>query len=277
MKHLILGDGNLGRDINKQLTRIGEEVHTLSRSHDWSYPRNESQIELFNKYDVFWVTVGAGSIEGAKKDFSKYCDLHIRLPMHILQTVESHKRVYLFSTDYLQNSSPNKNLYTLSKLMMEESVRMLDRGNCSIYRVGSLYGTHKPLSTFPGKCYLNNKNKSKLTLPRNIVIPTPTDWLADKLVSEWLKTKNHNYSTKVCHLAPSGQTTVADWGDSLFKGDKLIDTFFDRSRPKRPVYYKPGVLSMVQSDESKEGWFSLWMTRRPGMLKAIKLANGLAN
>lgn len=275
MKHLVLGNGNLGRDIVKQLTRIGEEVHTLSSSTGWTYPRNESQIEIFNKYDVFWVTVGAGSIEGANKDFSKYCDLHIRLPMQILQTIDQNKKVFLFSTDYLQCKNPNRNLYTLSKKMMEESVKIMNRPNCVIYRVGSLYGTSKPMSTFPGKCYVNNVKKKSYSLPRNIVIPTPTDWLADQLVMEWERIRQFHFKTRITHVAPSGDTTVSGWGETLFSDEKELITFFDKSRPKRS-HSCYGVNELISRDDIKNSWLALWLERRERMIKAIKLANGHA-
>ena len=135
----------------------------------------------WEQYDHVWVTVGAGSVPGAKEDIKTFIDLHVSLPCELMQSFPANTHLHLFSSNYAM--WPKMSLYAQTKATMEDFFQIYKRPKTTVYRVQSLYGTHKPETTFPGKLLKYNPKPCKLKLPINPISPTPTAWLAKTLVS----------------------------------------------------------------------------------------------
>lgn len=233
MKHVIIGNGNLGQDFKNEIlsrnikdTLIpeGPSVLMLSSSTGWKYPVSIQPILDFNP-DHVWVTVGAGSVDQAKKDYTTFSDLHIRLPAEMAQKLDPKVYLHLFSSDYV--TAPTSSLYALSKFHMEQTLKLMNRPRTYIYRVGSLYGKHKPETCFPYKLKQNYLKNKDIKLPLNRVCPTPTDWLAQVLYNKSFYLDNE---FKIIPVCPTGSTTVKAWGE-LILGVDISGNFFDENRP----------------------------------------------
>jgi hypothetical protein len=227
-KHVVVGGGNLGCDITKygMSNNLGD-FKLLTTSNDFKYPTSIEPI-LDEFPDHVWVAVGAGSVEGAKKNFAPYADLHIRLVMELAQKLPKSTWLHTFSTNYVNHQS----LYALSKKAMEDLLQVLDRLKTRTYQVQSLYGWHKPLKTFPFKIIKNYPHPGKITLPANMVTPTPTPWLAKVLLENLeIITENPKYQ-KHC-LTPVGSVTTYAWAQ-LVLGDnyEVLPGEIDPERPK---------------------------------------------
>jgi len=230
MKHAIIGGGNLGLDICEHAGDLpGTEVKlfTAHNGCHYSADRNNKLIEALQLYkpDHIWVTVGAGSVEGAKKDLVPYIDLHIRLPAELLQKMPEETTLHFFSSNYVFES--HQSLYAKTKATMEDLIISIRRPNTYVYRVESLYGTHRPEKTFPGKFLARNPKPGKIELPKNLVTPTPTAWIAKMLVNSGrLQYSFHN-------IAPTGAVSVAEWARLVVDNPKyeIIASFRDFERP----------------------------------------------
>lgn len=232
MKHFIVGMGNLGTDIYLKLKEKGET------------------FEL-NNPDYVWCTAGAG---GPGYDFEKQIKTHVLLPYGLIQRFPNSK-IILFSTMYLHNDHDGKmSHYALTKKTMETMA--IKYHNVTIYRVGSLYGTHFPTKTFPGKIVSKLLNNESLTFPVNIVAPTPTAWLAEQLVN------NLNPNARLLNLCPSGFVSIYDWAKLIAKqlNKEVKCNLFDD-----PNY--PGDCTDWLSD--KDSWESLWETHGVPLVKQL--------
>lgn len=224
-KHLILGAGNLGLDLKLQAEKRGDLALVASRSSGWDYTKqglDPIRIQLAWATDI-WCTIGAGSIEGAERDFRDYADLHIKLPMELVQNAPHEVRIHLFTTNYIRASETKRTLYARSKKYMEKLVLSTNRPNVSIYEVQSLYGTHKPWSCFPGKViksYLDKKEP--ISVPSNECVPTPTDWLAESILML-------DPIGFVPRCWPDGYVSQLVWASTLVPTNKEL--FIDYRRP----------------------------------------------
>jgi hypothetical protein len=250
MKHVIIGNGNLGNCVATELLKRGHDIKVFSVSNGWRYPASLQPI--YDEIpDHVWVTVGAGSVEQAKANFIPFIDLHIKLPLELAQNLHSSTTLHTFSTDYVEDDEKTKSLYALSKDTMEQALFLAQRPKTFIYRIGSLYGTHKPQKCFPYKLKKNSL-KNEIVLPTNQIIPTPTDWLAATLLNNLDITPYQ--STKLYNVAPSGCATVADWG-TLILGKAVISSGLDNSRPSCS-----GLVCDLPIKDSST-WLDLWKER----------------
>jgi dTDP-4-dehydrorhamnose reductase len=243
MRHAILGNGNLGNALAKEIIKKGEEFKIFSTTTSWKYPSSDlTPIHDFIP-DHVWVTVGAGSVEQALSDYRPFADLHIRLPLELAQTLNSHVTLHLFSTDYCEVDP--QSLYALSKKHMEDLIVMLGREKTFIYRVGSLYGTFKPQKCFPYKLKRNFVAGKVTKLPTNFICPTPVDWLAEELLSG-------AWDEELCtvRVKPNGMTTVLEWGEMILER-KLEAATADLTRP----------VSVVDVEMPTPSWLELWRAR----------------
>jgi len=260
MKHVIIGNGNLGNSIATELLKRNNTkqenniIKIFSTSNGWKYPTSLDPI-----YDEIpmhvWVTVGAGSVEQAKANYLPFIDLHIKLPIELAQNLNDMTYLHVFSTDYvldkrLDNWPMNRSLYALSKDSMEEALTFMDRPKTCVYRVGSLYGTHKPNKCFPYKLKKNSL-KNEPTLPINFVTPTPTDWLASVLISNLPFAQN---SMAIFNVAPEGCVSVVEWG-SLILDKKIKESGIDISRPANSE------IGCDLPHQIKNTWLDLWKDR----------------
>lgn len=234
MKHAIIGGGNLGLDIKEfgDTNNLGQ-FKIFSNSTGYVYPNGGLLLGLDHyQPDHIWVTIGAGSVEGAKKDIKKYISLHLTLPMELIQHFDDKVHIHLFSSDYV--SHPYQSLYAMSKHSMELFVLTARRDNTHVYRVSNLYGTHKPETTFPGKLLRYNPDPRKITLPTNLMMPTPTAWLAKVLLHSC---NSIDSESRIYDLVPGEGKSVHKWAAKIFDDRRYYTVAggLDPERPKAPI------------------------------------------
>ena len=263
MRHLIIGAGNLGLDIAKEVKSKGEQAIIVSGSGDlradlrFDFPEVDA--------DVVWCTVGAGSIEGAKADYSSYCDLHIKLPMRLAQSrFYINSLLYFFSTDYLRrtNGFANHSLYELSKLHMEQTLIKLNRPNTVITRVGHLYGPHKPMRTFPGKVLLSAVERQTVQVVENPALPTPTGYIAKVLLNK----KSWDEKRTTLHsISPKASVSFVDWARKFMPSKTtLVNMGLDATRPiTLPASHTLAMVNLWPD------WETLWNEYSPELMSAI--------
>ena len=248
MKHVVIGGGNLGIDIMRYgMSHTTDSFKLFTASNGFRYPCSIDPI-LDEIPDHVWVTIGAGSVEGAVKNFNPYADLHIRLVMELAQASTSYT-LHVFSSDY--TSEPLKSLYAYSKYSMEKLLQILDRPKTNIYRVGSLYGQHKAAQTFPHKLLKNYPKPCDVVVPENEVVPTPTDWIAKEVLSN-VRTKKTQYY----NVLPSGITNIVEWAKLILGPEyNVYSSGMDDSRPSTVPF------SYDLTDKKPEDWKVLWQNR----------------
>lgn len=234
MKHLILGAGNLGKDLLLELNKIeGACPEILSQSRGVGFNDYCILFEEIRKRKpaVIWMAVGGGSVPDAKigtetHPRSRY--LNEILPGTLNEDIPEACKVIFFSTDYVADeenpSDPTKHTsvlkseYAKQKLAMEQWILSQNKSNRAIVRVTSLYGIHKPEKTFPGKVLKNFADKKgRLHFPQNRVTPTPTRWLASILINN-LDNLFEKKGTSIHHCAPKGNITVVEWAKMVLNG-----------------------------------------------------------
>lgn len=213
--HIVLGSGNLGKHLSEQFNC---PVVSKSSGHDFMGDLNREVQRLKGyKFEYLWCTVGAGSVGEAKKNFHPFVQLHLSLPVALNEAFPDAK-IITFSSDYVacpfQPEDPNlsapMSLYAYSKSWMEDYIRMANNDNIRAIRVGSLYGNHKPQTTFPGRLRARYPSPQEVSLPPNQVTPTPTKWLASVLSENYSKLFEGNL--RIHHLAPEDPIQILKWG-----------------------------------------------------------------
>jgi dTDP-4-dehydrorhamnose reductase len=218
--HVIIGRGNLAIDLQLALIAAGDEAIIETRSTGFEWPKGLSKILTMNPGFV-WVTAGFGSVEQCAMNLTGALATHVAMPLELAKNLPATTRLACFSSDYVAdeeypdqpgcwNDKP-QSWYAQSKLWMELGLERMNRPLTATFRVSSLYGDHFPERTFPGKLRLGAPRMTHFTLPDNIVVPTPTWWLANRLVSDM----DEVFSPKgsyLYHLAPSGGVSTLDWG-----------------------------------------------------------------
>lgn len=241
MKHLILGAGNLGKDLLLELNKIdGACPEILSQSRGVGFSDYCALFEEIRKRkpSVLWLAVGGGSVPEAKigtETHPRARYLNEILPSTLNIDVPPSCKVVYFSTDYVADeenpSDPTKHTsvirseYAKQKLAMEHWLLSQNKPNRAIVRVTSLYGIHKPEKTFPGKILKNFADKKgRLLFPQNKVTPTPTRWLASVLVNNFSKLFDEG-KTSIHHCAPKGNISVKNWAKMVLEGIRETKEF----------------------------------------------------
>lgn len=247
-KHLVLGwNGNLGASLSLALNQRGLEQ--LPKMY-MRYP-NDPLVEVvkYRNPDIIWVALGAGSVGG---NFTTQLQCHLNLIVELVEACPNAK-IIAFSTSFICDeedpSNPRKqgkpkSLYAFSKKLLEDYAVFTNNPNLRVIRVTNLYGHHKFENTFPGRL-LPERNNLKV-LPTNLVTPTPTDDLADKLVTHLDDIFNSEYP--ILNAAPKGSVTVADWGRLIIPN--VQDGQLDPLRPKT---------CEIGSFFEWENWKTLWL------------------
>lgn len=254
MKHLILGAGNLGKDLLLELNGLPEtSISLLSKSRGVDC-ENLEELKAYlerEKPEMVWYCVGGGSVAEAKSEewevANRCFHLNCAVPQFLCENLDPETKLVLFSSDYaadedrpdvpFSTTARPRSEYSRQKIHMERMVFRLDRPRTTVVRVGSLYGFHKPERTFPGKIISHfGFNELKSKLPCNIVVPTPTRWVAGVLIRN-LEKICLDGEPSIEHLGPSGGVSVKDWARFVLTGlrwesafDKR-DDFFDMERP----------------------------------------------
>jgi len=238
--HLVLGKGNLGTDLYQEIKKNGDQVNVMTTSTGFTWPVSLKNIMELQP-DYIWVTAGAGSVEAVKQNFTQSLETHASMPIELLLKLPPSVKICLFSTDYVasfeephnpyKQSSEVKSLYALSKKTMEDAVKIIKRPNTSVVRVGSLYGSHYPLKTFPGKLKQRYPVPCELSLPSNYISPTPTNWIAQVLLRNTDKLFFPTHST-FHHCGPTNGCMVVNWGQKALGKDYTVHSKgFDETRP----------------------------------------------
>lgn len=272
MKHLIIGGGNLGKDLLLELNKPGNGIQpqllTASRGFNVFDPKAIDQIKDLRPNTV-WYCVGGGSVAENKiahPDNRMNYFLNTEFPVELAKRLHRGTRLVFFSTDYCASEqdptnpwkygTPVKSMYAMRKLDMENRLIELDRTGTTIVRVGSLYGVHKPERTFPGKVLRRyGFNEEPYSFPLNRVCPTPTRWLAGMLVQNIDNISGAG--THIHHCAPTGSVSVYDWAMFCLMGlrEKIRTTDqglnkYDKERP---------LLSALECSFAKTpAWHELW-------------------
>ena len=238
MKHLIIGNGNLALDL--KLCLPGASQASRSLGHSLS-----KILKMAEDADVVWYTIGHGSVSEANAAPDMAVELHCGYP---LKLAKISNRLMYFSTDYVKSTPKTvnpKSMYALSKWMFEQAICRLSIDNVTVFRVGSLYGTHKPEKTFMHRVVTyNKKNPGVIELPSNVVTPTPTSWIAQEVV------KNLDCAGEVYEIAPSGGVEVWEWAKTFWPEREFVAGNRDRNRPEVPT--------LVHSFGSAPDWSTLW-------------------
>lgn len=274
--HIVIGAGNLGQDLKLELERKGHRVLLISQSNGFRWP-SHSFVYQFDKelgldrseIHTVWCAVGSGSVKEAKENYQHAIDINLALPLHLMKTLDVKTKIVLFTSDYAMKSVDHiRSLYALSKAHMEEMVHLHRRPNVMIYRVGSLYGTHKPLQTFPGKIIFNHKDfgfRDKVRLPKNPCHPTPTDWLAEQIVAhqdrKWI-------NSAPCEVFPRDIPNLSEWAGAII-GNHLVHEINDYD-PERPREFPWESNQTIGNLSENQSWKILWNDRKESMMKAIR-------
>lgn len=259
--HVIIGKGNVGLDLFHQIVKSGDKARILTRSDGFEWPESIPTL-LSLQPDYVWVCAGAGSIGEAKRDFGNTIQTHVTMPIEICQKVPDQVKVILFSSDYaadeeqpdqphLINEKP-KSLYALSKVTMEKAFKILNRPNACVVRIGTVYGSHFVDRTFPGKLRHRFPVPCTVELPMNVVVPTPSFWIAEVLLKNLHKL--FEKPGQIHHVAPKGKVTVHSWGKMILGDEYVIESRgWDQDRP---------LCSNLQCslDHQAPEWRDLWAT-----------------
>ncbi len=230
MKHIILGAGNLGIDLELELNRKGHETQMFSRSTGWDHTKDALPAAL-RTADAVWCAIGFGSVRECKADFLGALESHVHLPMRLMERLPEETRLFLFSSDYVADFPP-KSLYQCSKGAMEEAAIVINRPRTGVIRVASLYGEHLPEKTFPGKLRRAYPEPCAVDLPDNSVTPTPTGWLAEMLVKYQDAFETHTGSM-IQSLAPEGPMHLMEFGALVLgEGYEFFNRGYDPERPR---------------------------------------------
>ena len=261
MKHVVLGGGNLGLDLMKRgMQNDDDEFKLFTASQGFKYPTSLDPI-LDELPDHVWVAIGAGSVEGAVKDFTPYADLHIRLVMELAQKLPPHVWLHTFSTNYVLESAM-LSLYAFSKHTMEKLLTIMDRPKTRAYRVQSLYGWERLSKCFPVKVLMQNQSKKgKIPFPTNPVTPTPTAWLAEQLIqpSDW---GNDNSGFHIRTVVPGGSVPTHEWAQLILgDGYKVVADGLDPYRPCLENCNCAGY-EEVNTDHWRDLWDKHWVKQK---------------
>lgn len=259
--HIVIGKGNLGMDLAKALTLRGHQVKIFTKSEGFEWPESEPAIRNLDPSHV-WVTAGHGSVNECNADFSGALATHVALPMDLARILPNNVRIGTFSTDYVAHPEVKhredraiqvpQTLYAQSKLWMEQGLKNLRRPLIAVFRVGSLYGNHLPEKTFPGRLKAKYPAPCELNLPDNIVVPTPTWWIAQKIV-ENLDLCFDRDKLRMHHVAPMGNVTTRGWGQLILgEGYRIHSSGID---PLRPAHTG---LGCSFDRANKTTWKELW-------------------
>lgn len=273
-EHLILGDGNLGKDLAGELAAVTDSVATIPfRIIDtW---RSDS-MPTPHRTRTIWYCVGGRHAE-AKRDPRRSARLNIEIPRMLMDRADRNTRLVFFSTaDCAHPEYPSrpdhfipkpKSEFAEQKLALEGTVKASGRPFTAVVRLSSIYGTHKPLATFPGRLLQADWGGYALSLPANEVTPTPSAWAAIQLIMATETNLWRDDKPTIHHLSPIGSIEAHEWAKLVFgplrgnlaragadHGGGFVDRrHYDETRPRRHAL---GCSLQVTSHH----WSTLWTT-----------------
>ncbi len=265
-KHIIIGKGNLGLDLQSALDKAGHDARLFTRSgngaNGWEWPECAPMFLSEHKdTECVWVAAGGASVSHCEDVWSlpEATESLFELPVGLALELPARIRLVLFSTDYAieevdpapaRHTQAPRSIYAVIKIAMEQAIWSTRRPQTTIVRVGSLYGSHFPERTFPGKLAINNPHPGEVQVPRNFITPTPTWWIAEKMVASYEQLFGPFPRTE--HLAPRKGCTLMEWAQAVLgPGYKVKSGPYDERRPRFSQ------IGMSFSSDSRT-WLDLW-------------------
>lgn len=304
MRTLIIGRGNLGRDLERAFRlRGGSSSVSL-------LPYNGGQNILnFNLYsepapDIVFLCNGGFSVEPSEQDPSSALFHLLHVPVHLRQILPAGTTLVCFSSNYAED--PSLSLYARlqrqKEILLNQMAEQDQWGRTFVFRVANLYGNYLPLRGFPGK--LVRRIMLGETIERmatNDMKPTHTRWLAECIA--------HHHEELLCHyedsifdpcsaLYPSGETEPWSFANHVARAmrdllepsateggrgtsnPRLAQAFanmmFDfrgfTERPDRPVAFEDEANVQPELLLAPHGWRNQWDAFGPEHLRAIRTA-----
>lgn len=259
--HIIIGKGNLGLDLQSVLNAAGISTFMISGSDGLHYPSLEFDKCIDNLKDTqiieyVWITAGAGSVGAVDANPTNGLDTHVR--MYLDLTTKFHEQMIIgFSTDYVASQNilhsnysqgEPQSLYALTKKWLEDLALFYKNPKFKIIRVSSLYG-HNNDKSFPYRITELSKTNKQMKFVENAVTPTPTRWLAEKLVENMKLIEA--YKHPIIHLAPYGSISAREWA-KLVTGIEYESAGIDNTRPLNTL------LDSTFTPKGNENIFNLW-------------------
>lgn len=262
--HLIIGDGNLAQDLRQNLETAG--ISPMMVPFELADTFRDNGFPSLKGWRHIWHCTGGRHAE-AKANPQCSHRHNVTLPRIIIDRADPEARICFFSTaDCAHPDHPDRpnqraslppNEFAQQKLHLEGLVLSQNRPGTAVVRLSSLYGLHRPETTFPGRLLSTRWPEGALiSLPSNDVTPTPTDWAAHKLVQAMDRNLWNTAMATIHHLAPVGSIATIDWAKLIFgndrkHGDYLPRRLWDDSRPRTQNI---GTSLQVEAGH----WFDLW-------------------
>ncbi len=255
---IVIGKGNLGKDLEKALIASGQEVTVVSLSDGFDY-------RTFQWYGhpprCIWVAAGIGSIKECEANPTKALETHAIMPLELYKRFPETFFVF-FSTDYCATEAgmwPTfRSFYEITKHALERGFDAMNYANHNVLgthgcvvRVGSLYGRHFPDKCLPYKLLSSVIEKGYASCVTNKITPTPTDWLAETLVKNFHRLPEEGFH----NVAPQGNVSVIDFAKTFIDEDLIKETPITDQR--RPYESK-----LVCKFERIPTWLELWTARK---------------
>lgn len=272
MRHLILGAGNLGQDLYRELSsERGVQVEIWGTDKFFFNGSSLYPVEKLkaSSADVIWCTIGAGGPSSDPKKAAEQQLSHVALPTQICRTFEdTNKKLVFFSTHYLNDDANGlRSHYAWTKREMERSLERYQNAYC--FRVGSLYGKWRPLHTLPGKIAYRYIHGLEVKRAINVITPTPTAWLAEVLIASrfWRKPR----TTMPITVGPGGYCSVDQWISEIFlELGELLD--LKKNPPVLgPTFMDPDypILSDARVSFNTVWWDDLWHSYKIELMESI--------
>jgi len=265
-KHVIIGAGNLGASL----------AISLSDKNPSMYDRKI--LEIFPQFlrhlrqdppDFLWWCIGGGYKRNLDEELSRR--LSVEMPLELLDQVSPSTSLAFFSSadcvdssypedPRKRNNSPARTVFAKYKGQLEGIIMSRRRPRTAVVRVSEIYGTHRPLDTFPGRLLSTAWPDQPLIFPSNEITPTPSDWLAEVLVKCLSEGLFSEEGETFHHAAPWGSVSTLQWAKMIFdstKPNKARVSFIERVcwNDKRPRASALGCSLPLKVDH----WSTLWL------------------
>lgn len=266
VRHVVLGTGNLGLDLERELS-VNSKSALLIPNRGRRFQTRESVRSYADavaelKGDVFWYCLG-GYTAGDQGE--EMANAITRVPVMLRELLLPQQRLVLFSTDYAADEEfpnqpklrarPARSSYASEKAELERQILSADFPNTLIVRVTSLYGEHHPERTLPGKIIRNywSLTDDRIALPWNRVTPTPSRWVAQMMAKHAMALFSKE-GAEIHHCAPNLNAPIQTVGKYVLPERELgwsIQEFFDDRRPRVSALG----CSFV---DSVDDWLTIW-------------------
>ncbi len=253
-RHLIVGAGQLGKALERELTKARFPVRVLCRNKlPLENPDKLAKIVSAEVFDVVWLTAAATDVDWCESHESEAFRLNAHAPLVIAEIcAQSALKLIHFSSDYVFSGIENGgvrtepylesdkvsplSVYGASKAESERLVFNADQ-TATIVRTSGLYSVD-------GKCFFNAiYDKGARGEKVNVVDDQVTSPTNVSLLAEWLCRHFHQLPCRLVHLASKGGVSwrrAAEVSFELcgFRRDMVIGITSEYlARPaKRPLY-----------------------------------------